>query len=388
MTTAFDAIVAGLGATGSAAAYQLARRGLRVLGIDRFAPPHVHGSTHGDTRITRLAIGEGAQYTPLAMRSHALWRELEDATGATLLTTCGGLWISSAAKASKVHVDGFFANTIAAAERFGIAHEVLDAAAIRRRFPQFAVRDDEVGYFEPTAGFLRPEACVRANLAQARAHGAELHLDETVIQFEPSARGARIDTDRATYHAAHLILAVGPWLPALLPAGYARLFTVSRQVLLWFDVAAAAHYAVERFPVFIWELQRERQAIYGFPAIDGPAGGIKCATEQFDTATSPDAVDRNVGDGEMRDVWTRLVGPHLPGVGPRCVRATTCLYTCTPDFGFVVDRHPDSERILIASPCSGHGFKHSAALGEALAELLSEGRSRIDVAPFRLARFL
>lgn len=387
MTGSFDAIVVGLGATGSAAAWQLARRGARVLGIDRFDPPHVHGSTHGDTRITRLAIGEGAQYTPLAVRSHALWLELEEATGVTLLTTCGGLWISSAAKTSTVHVKDFFATTVAAAERFGVAHELLDAAAIRHRFPQFSVRDDESGYFEPTAGFLRPEACVRANLVQAREHGALLHVGENVTRFAASARRVTVHTDRGVYHADRLVLAAGPWLPQLLRADLAERFRVSRQVLLWFGVDDAARFAPGRFPVFIWELQRERQAIYGFPALDGPGGGIKCATEQFDATTTPDAVDREVTQAEAADAWIRLVAPYLPGVGPRCVRATTCLYTVTPDFGFVIDRHPDSERILIASPCSGHGFKHSAALGEALAELVAEGRSTIDLAPFRLARF-
>jgi sarcosine oxidase len=387
MSTAFDAIVVGMGATGSATAYQLARRGVRVLGLDRYDPPHARGSTHGDTRITRLAIGEGAQYTPLAMRSHALWRELEQASGTTLLTTCGGLWISSAAKASKVHVERFFTNTVAAAERFGIAHEILDAPAIRRRFPQFAVRDDEVGYYEATAGFVRPEACVRAHLAQARAHGAELHVHETVTRVEPSGRRVMVSTDRATYRADRVVIAAGPWLPQLLRAELARPFRVSRQALLWFEVDEAARFAAGRFPVFIWELQRARQAIYGFPAVDGPAGGIKCATEQFDATTTPDAVDRIVGDAEAAETWTRLVAPHLPGVGPRCVRASTCLYTCTPDFGFVIDRHPDSDRMLIASPCSGHGFKHSAALGEALAELVGEGRSTVDLASFRLARF-
>ncbi len=387
MTASFDAIVVGLGAIGSAAAWQLARRGLHVLGVDRFDPPHAFGSTHGDTRITRLAIGEGAQYTPLAIRSHEIWRELEQANGTPLLTTGGGLWISSAAKASKVHVQHFFANTVAAAERFGIAHEILDAAAIRRRFPQFSVRDDETGYLEPSAGFLRPEACVRANLAQARAHGAELHVGERVAGFEATAQRVTVRTDRGTYHADRLVLAAGPWLPELLAAELAARFSVSRQVLLWFDVDDAARFAVGRFPVFIWELQRERQAIYGFPALDGASGGVKCATEQFDATTTPDAVDRRVTEAEAHDVWTRLVAPYLPGVGPRCVRAAACLYTVTPDFGFVIDRHPDSERIVIASPCSGHGFKHSAALGEALAELLSEGRSTIDLAPFRLARF-
>ena len=165
----YDAIVLGLGATGSAALYQLAKRGARVLGLDRYAPPHAYGSTHGDTRITRLAIGEGAHYTPLALRSHEIWRELERESGETLLTTNGGLIISSPNKQAFTHVDAFFANTVAAAERFGIAHERLDANAIRARFPEFKVGDDEYGYLERDAGYLRPEACVRVQLQGARS---------------------------------------------------------------------------------------------------------------------------------------------------------------------------------------------------------------------------
>ncbi len=384
----FGTIVLGLGAVGSAAAYQLARRGNRVLGIDRFDPPHAFGSTHGDTRITRLAIGEGAQYTPLAMRSHELWREIEQETGRTLFTACGGLVISSAAKTSTVHIENFFANTLAAAERFGIDHEVLPAAELRRRYPQFSVRDDEVGYFEPSAGLVRPEACVRAELALARARGAEIHVNEIVRGFAASADAVTVTSDRATYAAERLIIAAGPWLPGLLRPEWAKCFTVSRQVVFWFDVGdSAAAFAPERFPVFIWELQSSRQAIYGFPAIDGPKGGVKISTEQLEATTTPETVDRYVTEDEARAVYERLIAPHMPAVRPKCLRAAACLYTVTPDFGFVIDTHPEFERVLIASPCSGHGFKHSPAIGEALAQRVIDGTSRIDLGAFRIDRF-
>src|SRR6185312_10487040 len=173
----------------------LAKRGMRVLGIDRFAPPHDKGSTHGGTRITRLAIGEGTHLTPLVMRSHEIWREIERQTGAELLTQCGGLFISSPKKLAKTHVEGFLENTIAAAEKYGIAHERLDANAIRARFPQFRVRDDEHGYYEPSAGFVRPEDCIAAQLALAERCGAELRRCETVLGYE----GTTVATDRGTY---------------------------------------------------------------------------------------------------------------------------------------------------------------------------------------------
>src|SRR5437763_652014 len=189
---------------GSAAVYQLAARNVNVLGIGRFSPPHVEGSSHGDTRITRLAIGEGAQYTPLAVRSHEIWRALERETGRSLLTTNGALIISSAAKTSVTHVATFFENTLAAAKKFDIVHQVLDAREIRRRFPMFNVADDEVGYFEPSAGFVRPEACIDTQLTLAKAGGATIQRGETGEGFDVADAGATGTTDGATYACAHL----------------------------------------------------------------------------------------------------------------------------------------------------------------------------------------
>ena len=384
----FETIVLGLGAMGSAALYQLAQKGNAVLGIDRHSPPHAFGSTHGDTRITRLAIGEGEQYTPLVLRSHELWRELEARTGENLLTIRGGLILSSSAKTSITHVENFFANTLAAARKYGIAHELLDARQIRRRFPQFKVADDEHGYLEPGAGFLRPEACVRAQLALAEMHGAEIHRGELVLGFDPSGGEVTVTTEQATYAADVLIVTAGPWLCGLVDHALARCFKVYRQVLFWFDLEdAASPFLAADCPVFIWELQARPQGIYGFPPLDGPHGGVKIATEQYGATTTPEAVDRVVTEEETRATYENYVAPYVAGVSARCVRTAVCLYTVTPDFGFVIDMHPESERVIIASPCSGHGFKHSAAIGEALAELAVEGASRHDIGAFSLARF-
>src|ERR1043165_5013567 len=365
--TQHDAAMLCLAPRGSAAAVALAKRGAKVIAFDRFEPPHAFGSSHGDTRVTRLAIGEGDHLTPLAMRSHQLWREIERESGASLLQEIGALIISSDQNAAKTHVEGFFGKTVAAAEKFGIAHELLDATQIRARFPQFNIRDDEFGYFEPTAGYVRPEECVRVQLMLARKHGADLRINETVLGFEASGNRVAVTTDKGRYEADKLILAAGPWLPELPGARYADLLKIYRQVQFWFEANPAETFVHPRFPVFIWELQNSKQGLYGFPAIDGPGGGLKLASEQFEQTTTPQAARREVSESEI-DAMRALIAPNLPGVGPRCLRATACLYTVTPDFGFVIDRHPESERILIASPCSGHGFKHSPAIGEALAE--------------------
>jgi sarcosine oxidase len=386
--TRFDTIVLGLGAMGSAAVYHLARRGKRVLGIDRFSPPHALGSSHGDTRITRLAIGEGAQYTPLAMRSHELWRELERESGASLLTTCGGLIISSAAKSSITHVEGFFANTVAAAEQYGIAHEILDAGEIRQRFPQFRVADDEAGYFEPSAGFLRPEECIRAHLRMAEAHGAIIHRDEAVSGYDVSNGSVVVTTSRERYSSARLIVAAGAWLPDLVDDRIAKCFKIYRQTMCWFDVQdSATLFDPYRFPVFIWELQGRKQGIYGFPALDGRHGGVKVSTEQYAVAVTADTADRTVSQAERAAMHAELIAPFLPAIGSQCLRASACLYTVTPDFGFVIDTHPSSDRVILVSPCSGHGFKHSPAIGEALAQLTGDDAVRPDLSAFSLARF-
>jgi sarcosine oxidase len=380
--TRYNTIVIGLGATGSAALYQLAKRGARVLGIDQFAPPHDRGSSHGGTRITRLAIGEGAHYTPLVTRSHEIWREIERDTGRSLMILNSGLIISSAATSAKTHVPGFFQNTIDASLKFGIEHEILSASDIRRRFPQFRVQDDEIGYFEKSAGFLRPEECVAAQLELAERHGAEIHANEMMLSFDAKGHGVEIRTDRGTYSAAKLIVAAGAWLPQLLGPS---VFKVYRQVQFWFDVKDAAAFAPERFPIFIWEPRHAAQGIYGFPSIDG--AGFKIATEQYHTETTPDDVEREISQAEIAAMFAEHIAPNFAYVTPNCLRAMPCLYTVTPDAGFVVDTWPGSERVILASPCSGHGFKHSPAIGEILADMAQGRESPFDLAPFRLARF-
>jgi sarcosine oxidase len=384
----FDAIVLGLGAMGSAALCQLARRGSKVLGLDRYDPPHTLGSTHGDSRITRLAIGEGAHYTPLAMRSHELWREIERETGAHLLTCTGGLIVSSAGKTSFTHVEGFFENTLAAARQFGVAHELLDAKEIRRRYPPFKASDDEVGYLEKDAGFLRPEACVYTQLALARQHGAEIHTRETALGFDASSSAVSLATDKGTYAADRLVLCAGPWLPELIGPAHSSPFRIFRQVLLWFAIESGAPaFAPERLPVFIWQLKGMAQAIYGLPAIDGASGGMKVATERYGAVTSPGGVDREVSEQEIRETYRDYVSPYIQGLGARCLKSATCLYTVLPDFGFVIDTHPQSEHVLVVSACSGHGFKHSPAIGEAIARWVFNGASGLNPDAFGFRRF-
>jgi sarcosine oxidase len=386
----FDVIILGLGAMGSSTLYQLAKKDCRVLGIDQFSPPHVNGSTHGDTRITRLAIGEGEEYVPLAMRAHEIWPEIEREAGKQLRFRTGGLVISSETRGGSLHVENFFAKTVAVAGKYGIDHEVLRAAEIRQRFPQFNVADDEIGYFEPEAGYLLPEECVGAQLRLAESRGAAIHINEKALGFTSDGSKVRVETDRGTYTARDLVITAGPWLPDLLGEKYSHLFKIYRQVLFWFDIEEdqRARFAPQHCPVFIWELQGKEHGIYGFPAVDGPAGGLKIATEQLEKTTTPGTVDRTVTEREIEKMYETHVAPYFPGLDRKCLRAATCLYTSTPGARFLIDSHPGHKNITIVSPCSGHGFKHSASIGEAIAERVLLGSARLDLSKFSFERFL
>jgi sarcosine oxidase len=388
MSRDYDTIVVGLGAMGSATIYQLAKAGNKVLGIDRYSPPHGLGSSHGDTRITRLAIGEGHHYTPIVRRSHEIWREFERETGARLLNITGGLIISSPDAESHIHVPGFFRNTISAAAKYGIPHEFLDAAGIRKRFPQFRVHEGEAGYYEPGAGYLRPEDCIRSQLQLAEKRGAEIHTSEKVTRLVRSGSAVAVETDKNTYLAKNAVVTAGPWLPDFLDATHSRHFKVFRQTLFWFDIDGPIEpFLPPNFPIFIWETRDAGKSIYGFPAVDGARGGIKIANETYDATTSADDVDRNVGAGDASAMHRDLIAGNIPGISDRCLRAETCLYTVTRDAGFVVDRHPGMDNVILVSACSGHGFKHSAAIGEALSQLIVHGASKFDLTAFRLGRF-
>ena len=354
----FDIVVVGLGALGGAALLAGARAGAKVAGLDRFVPPHAAGSTHGETRIVRAAIGEGSAYTPFAQRSFELWDKLSGETGEHLVTRCG-LLVLGGVLPHATHVPaGFLQTTIDAARSFGIAHEVLGAAEVRARFPAYAEFDGERAYFEPGAGFAVPERVVAAQLAQAKAFGATVSVNTAVTSIGPDGTAVAVRTAAETFRAAHVILAAGAWMPGFLPTAQARQLTVTRQSLHWFAPPSdTSAFEPTRMPVFIWN------ELYGFP-IANAGGGVKVATEALDAVVDPDAVAREVSRTEIDLVLPR-VRAAFPTLGHH-MRGTTCLYTSTPDFHFWVGPHPQLQNVTVVSACSGHGFKHAAALGEAV----------------------
>ncbi|GLK67064.1 N-methyl-L-tryptophan oxidase [Hansschlegelia plantiphila] len=381
-----DVAVVGLGAMGAAALYQLARRGVRAVGIDRFAPPHQLGSSHGETRITRQAVGEGAAYVPFVTKSHEIWRELEAETGETLLVESGALIMDPGGAPSSHHgKPDFVARTAQAATDYGIEHETFGADEARRRFPQFAVAEDVQAYYEPRAGYVIPERCIAAQLTLARALGADVRLGEMATSVAQAGDGVEIGLDGGVIRADRVIVTAGAWIGPLLGPPFNRLLQVKRQTLHWFETEEDASFG-ERPPVFIWmHGAGDSDYLYGFP----PSGGrIKVASEQYAISTTAGSVDRIVRPQESVEMFAAHVRGRIRGVTSKVAKAAACVYTVTPDFGFIIDEHPSQDRITVVSACSGHGFKHSAGVGFAVAEQAVTGRSVIDLSPFSIGRFV
>ena len=297
---------------GSAAAYQLAKKGVKVLGIDQFSPPHSFGSTHGETRVTRQAIGEGAEYVPLTLRSYDIFREIEAETNADLLTITGGLIMSKLGGNALHGNEGFIETTIATAKKFCVKHRTLNANEITKEFPQFSLDGDERGYFEDEMGFLRPENCVMAQLELAEKYGAKIKRNEKVLDIKHDKNSVEVITNKGKYQADKIIISAGAWIKDFVEKPRQDLFKVYRQVFYWFDVANNyEHFKLGNFPIFIWEFGRwENDFVYGFPAIEGKNGGFKIATETYLETTNPDKVNREVSQKEINEMATKETGSH------------------------------------------------------------------------------
>ncbi len=383
-----DVVVVGLGAMGAATLYQLAKAGAKAIGIDRYAPPHDQGSSHGDTRITRLAVGEGAEYVPLVRRSQQIWRELEARDGDALFEQCGVLVMTSSGTRTSHHgAADFTARTIELARTYGIAHEVLTAEQLRGRFPQFApLRDDAIAYYEPEGGFVRPERCIAAQLKAARELGAAVIAGAPVSTVESAGNVVRVRAGDRTVVADKVVVCAGMWSAELLGEPFKSLLRVCRQQLFWFKLEEPVIFP-EVSPSFILSHgPLETDWCYGFPPIPGE-GSMKIAAEQYTAQSLPNSLDRTVSDADVAAMFRTHVAGKIAGVTAERVKASVCTYTVTPDYGFIIDDHPALKNVTVVSACSGHGFKHSPAIGEAVAQRALSGSSQIDLSAFSLSRF-
>jgi sarcosine oxidase len=360
----YDVIVLGAGGMGGAALYHLARRGARVLGVEQFTIPHDHGSSHGISRIIRLAYWEHPDYVPLVRRAYDLWRDLERTTGESLLTVTGSV---DGGRPGSRPIDG----ALAACRANGLEHELLDAAALARRFPGYRLPLDHVAVFQPDGGFLDAERCVVAHVEAARALGATVHTDEQATGWTAAGGRVRVVTTRGVYEAGALVIAAGAWLPRLLPA-VARSITVERQVVMWTRPLRPELFTADRFPVFY--IDTPHGAFYGFP--DDPSRGFKIGKYHHRRElTDPDEVDRTCSPEDEATLREGIVH-YFPDANGPAAATSVCLFTNTPDEHFVIDRVPDRPEVVVAGGFSGHGFKFCSVVGEMAADLVLDSSSR------------
>lgn len=362
---------------GSATAYHLAARGAKVLGFDQYAPPHDLGSSHGESRVIRLAYYEHPLYVPLLRRSYELWRSLEhDADAPGLLRVTGLLMLGG-------ENSGLIQGARRAAKEHSLPLEEIRASHVQERFPQFIPMSGFTAVLDPAGGYLNPERCVQAHLDLAVKHGAELKLNERVINWRPSGNGVHVRTTHGAYEAEKLVLAAGPWMPDLLGAMGPAL-SVERQTVLWFQPPGErAMWTPERFPVYMCEFD-DGQLIYGFPL--GARGWKVAVHYEGEPVADMRALRREIEPHDVARVRNAAARLFEWVKDAPLLDSAACVYTDTPDLRFVIDFLPGLPQVLVSSPCSGHGFKFASAIGELQAQLLLDGKSAFDVTPFRIDR--
>jgi sarcosine oxidase len=376
---AFDVIVVGLGAMGSSTAYHLAKRGAKVLGLEAFTPAHEKGSSHGESRIIRQAYFEDPAYVPLVLRAYELWDQLEAESNEDLLNITGGVAIGPLQ-------GGLITGCLKSAERYGLEHDLFDANGMKRRFPQFALAEDEVAFYEQKAGYLRPEECIRQHLRLASKRGADLRFEEPVLSWtaSESGDGVSIVTGKETYQAKSLVISVGPWTNEFVTSLPVSL-TVSRRVMFWFN-PTTQHSAFDKrvFPIFIWEPE-QGPLFYGFPRTN-VAGDPKVAIHSGDEDCTPSTIDRSIHSRDIAAIRSAIQF-RIPALNGEVSHAVTCMYTMTPDKHFIIDAHPRHPQVSIAAGFSGHGFKFSSVVGEILSDLAMTKNTSGDIALFSGSRF-
>lgn len=368
-------IVVGVGGMGSAAAYELARRGRKVLGLERFGIPNQLGSSHGLSRIIRLAYFEHPDYVPLLRRAFERWRDVEREAGERLLHVTGSLDIGQP--------DGtLVAGSLRSCREHDLPHEVLDGAELERRHPAFRPAEGSVAVAQPDGGFLVPEACVEAHATLAQRHGATIR-EERVLDWEPRGDGVVVRTEGREYAAERLVLTAGAWMRDLMRVPR-ELAVPERQVVIWLDPPRPELLVPERFPVFIMEV--DEGTFYGFPVHGGPGfkyGRYHHRYERVD----PDDLDRTP-HAEDEDVLRPFAERYVPaGAGPT-LDMQVCLFTNSPDEHFILDVHPEHPQVTLAAGFSGHGFKFCSVVGEILADLATTGDTALAIDFLRVGRLL
>jgi len=374
MKQTYDVIVAGVGAMGASACWRLAKRGVRVLGLERFSIPHTRGSSHGVNRIIRLAYFEHPNYVPLLRRAYELWREAESAWGKQLLFVTGGV---DAGPPQGRLVTG----SLASCRVHNLPHEVIDAAALHRRYPGFSLPEDFVAVMQPDAGFVACEESITAFAAMARAHGAEIREHEPIVEWTTNRDRISVRTAKGSYEAGHLIVSTGAWIGDHIP-DLKNAAVAERQVLAWFEPKSPRHFAFGSFPISI--VETEEGFPYQFPVWGAPGFKIGLYNHLRETGRADDL--SRAPDANDERVLRNIVERYFPLAAGPTLKLETCLFTNIADGHFVIDRLPGAPNVIVASPCSGHGFKFASVIGEILADMTAAKPPRHDLSLFALSR--
>jgi sarcosine oxidase len=361
---------------GSAATCHLARRGARTLALEQFDIPHDLGSSHGISRIIRLAYWEHPDYVPLVRRAYDLWQELERGAGERLLVVTGSIDAGLPSSANIVGVRD-------ACRRFQLANEEFDPAALTARFPGYRLPTGLVAILQPEGGFLAPERCIVAHVEAAQRAGADVRAREKVLGWDTIAGGVRLRTDRGEYAAAHLVITAGPWTSSLVRNLTAAL-TPERQVMLWSQPRVPEHFRIDNFPVFY--IRETDDGFYGFPVYGVPGMKIGKYHHRHE-AVDPDTMNRQPSPEDER-VLREGIRRYFPDADGPTMSMKTCLFTNTRDEHFVIDLVDRDPRIAIAAGFSGHGFKFCSVVGEILADLALDGGTRHDISLFAVNRLI
>ena len=373
----FDAIVVGIGGMGSAALFELSKSGKKVLGIEQFGLAHDLGSSHGASRIIRLAYSEHPSYVPLVQRAYKLWQNLEDLSGEKILHVTGSIHIGF--KDSKI-----FIGSKESCEFHDLRHEILNGKEISKRFPAFKLPQDILSVFQPDGGFLNPEKSIESFVKLASSFGAELHYHEKLLDWNPTTEGGvRIRTNLGEYEADNLIFTTGAWTGKILPSFQNKLIP-ERQVMGWFDTKKSSMFLPEQFPV--WTMLVPEGRFYGFPEFQSPGFKIGLYHHLFENV-DPDELDHSLITEKDEQVLRNCVSEYFPDANNQMIHGKVCMFTNTPDEDFIVDRIPEFPQIIIAAGFSGHGFKFCSVIGEIIASLVTESEIDLDIEMFRVSRF-
>jgi sarcosine oxidase len=375
MDRSYDVIVLGVGGMGSAATAHLADRGVDVLGLERYDVPHGYGSSHGVTRIIRLAYYEHPEYVPLLRRAYELWRELETAHDQRLLYRTGSV---DAGPVGDPLVEG----SKRSCESHDIEYERLTSAELTERYPGYQLPEGYEAVFQPDGGFLVPERCIVAHVERAHRAGATIRARERVVDWRATGDGVRVETDAGVYEADRLVITAGAWAARFVDA-LDEVAVPERQVLGWFQPEKPERFEPDRFPV--WNLQVPEGRYYGFPVYGVP--GFKLGRYHHrEEHVDPDAFEREPTQADER-LLREFAERYFPaGAGPT-MRLETCLFTNTPDEHFVLDTLPDLPQVTVAAGFSGHGFKFASVVGEILADLALDSETDHPIGRFSLDRF-